>query len=250
MHPIIEKIVNILNKEYSLFGVFLIGSQNYNLDLEDSDFDTAAVVLPTIGNLYYDDKYIKEKTVAYEEGICKIIDIRDFYKGLTKSNLNYIELLFSKEYWVEEEYEKYYEYLRRNRNIVGTIDKAGLLNCAVGMMNTLHKKNIDWTTTNKTGHYNSYHILRMCNFIFSLAQGKDLDNCFISQEVFSENVIKDFKENGLSNPEIIDMIECMIEIVRLEANKLLSSGSLNTKESDLRHLREVFNDILDTYFDF
>lgn len=251
MHPIIEKVINTLDLEYNLFGVFLIGSQNYNLDLENSDFDTVALVLPTIDNLYYGEKYIKEKNFIYKEGICKIADIRDFYKGLSKSNLNYVELLFSKEYWVNDDYEIFYTYLRDNQNLAGTLDKKSLINCAVGLMNVSHKRNIDWNSTNGNNHYNSYHILRMCNFINSFIRGKSLDECFISQEIYSLETIKDFKSGGITNTCLsIDKIIEIVEKTKFDVNVFLSNNSLDKEQQSLANLREVFNYILDKHFDF
>lgn len=244
MHSVIDKVKNITEKEYDLFGIFLIGSQNYNLDLENSDFDTAAIVLPTIDNLYYGDKYIQDKVIKYNEGQCKIIDIRDFYKGLTKSNLNYVELLYSKEFWVNEDYEIYYNYLRTHREIISNIDKRGLINCALGIVNTNHKKEIDWLSINDNGHYKAYHILRMCNFIYSFIKGKTVEECFLSEDIFSHKVIKDFKEKSILPMHL------NVEGAKEMVNKYLSDNLLNIKQSDLLCLREVFNDILDKHFDF
>ena len=36
-----------------LVGVFLIGSQNYNLDIESSDVDTIAVIMPSISEITF-----------------------------------------------------------------------------------------------------------------------------------------------------------------------------------------------------
>ena len=41
----------VLNKGYEVFGVFLQGSQNYQLDYEGSDIDTKCIVLPSAADL-------------------------------------------------------------------------------------------------------------------------------------------------------------------------------------------------------
>lgn len=247
---IINKVVNLLNKKYELFGVFVIGSQNYNLDLEDSDYDTVALVLPTIGNLYYGDKYIENKVVQYEEGLCKVTDIRDFYKGLLKSNLNYIELLYSKEYYINENYKIDYEYLRENREIASSINVKNLLNCAIGMMNVNHKKKADWLSKNGNSHYSTYHILRMCNFIYSFIKGCPLEACFISEVVFTNEEIKQFKKGGISASSFTSAaIEKIVYIIKDMANNYLLEDT-GIDNASAEHLREVFNIILNKYFDF
>ena len=46
-----EHYCSLLSKGYRIVGLFLIGSQNYDLDIEDenycSDIDTKAIVVPT-----------------------------------------------------------------------------------------------------------------------------------------------------------------------------------------------------------
>ena len=75
-----------------LLGNFLIGSNNYNLDLPDSDKDYKGVVMPNFTDLYF-NKTLNAQIDEHES----LVDYRFFCQKLIKANPNYIEMLFSKE---------------------------------------------------------------------------------------------------------------------------------------------------------
>ena len=75
-----------------MLGKFLIGSNNYNLDLSESDKDYKIIVMPTFEDLFFNrtlNKQIDEHTSQ--------VDYRFFFQKLLKANPNYIEMLFSTE---------------------------------------------------------------------------------------------------------------------------------------------------------
>lgn len=75
-----------------LLGKFLVGSNNYNLDLPDSDKDYKGVVMPNFTDLYF-NKTLNAQIDEHES----LVDYRFFCQKLAKANPNYIEMLFSKE---------------------------------------------------------------------------------------------------------------------------------------------------------
>lgn len=75
-----------------LLGKFLVGSNNYNLDLPDSDKDYKRVVMPNFTDLYF-NKTLNAQIDEHES----LVDYRFFCQKLAKANPNYIEMLFSKE---------------------------------------------------------------------------------------------------------------------------------------------------------
>ena len=73
----------------------LVGSHNYNLADKNSDKDYKVFVLPTFEDLYNGVQYSKQ-TVGVEEDL-DIHDIRKIVNLFYKSNINFIEVLFSNE---------------------------------------------------------------------------------------------------------------------------------------------------------
>lgn len=73
----------------------LVGSHNYNLNTETSDKDYKIFVLPTFDDLFKGEKL--SKCTTSEEEDLSIHDIRMLTNMLYKSNVNFIEVLFSTE---------------------------------------------------------------------------------------------------------------------------------------------------------
>ena len=80
-----------------IIGTFLHGSQNYNLDTEESDVDTVSIYVPTVDFAIVNSP--KNHQLVMEDGSnehCTIKDIRNYVNELLKSNPNAIELLYTK----------------------------------------------------------------------------------------------------------------------------------------------------------
>lgn len=73
----------------------LVGSHNYNLNTEESDKDYKVFVLPTFDDLYHNKTY--SKSIIGEEQDLDIHDIRKVSQLWWKSNVNFLEVLFSEE---------------------------------------------------------------------------------------------------------------------------------------------------------
>jgi hypothetical protein len=74
----------------------LVGSHNYNLNREESDKDWKLFVLPTFEDLYKGKMY-SNATVSQREDV-DVHDIRKMSDLFFKSNINFVESLFSQEY--------------------------------------------------------------------------------------------------------------------------------------------------------
>ena len=73
----------------------LVGSHNYNLNTPESDKDYKLFVLPTFDDLYSRNDYTTSINSKEEDIV--IYDIRKLSSLFFKSNVNYIEILYSKE---------------------------------------------------------------------------------------------------------------------------------------------------------
>lgn len=79
----------------------LVGSVNYNLHTETSDMDYKVFVIPSFDDLYFSRVY--SESISTEEEDLEIHDIRKLDKMLYKSNVNFLEILFSEEIIINEE---------------------------------------------------------------------------------------------------------------------------------------------------
>lgn len=89
--------------EYQILGIFVYGSQNYNIATENSDVDTKAVIIPHITDLALNP--VKTKTLILENGEhCEIMDIMHLVANFRKQNINFVEVLFTEHYWINPLY--------------------------------------------------------------------------------------------------------------------------------------------------
>lgn len=73
----------------------LVGSHNYNLNTPESDKDYKVFVIPTFDDLYHNKQY--SNSVIGEEADYDYHDIRKLVNLFWKSNVNFIEVLYSKD---------------------------------------------------------------------------------------------------------------------------------------------------------
>lgn len=78
-----------------------VGSANYNLHDETSDQDFKVYVLPSFDDLYTGKRFVK--SVVGDELDYTVHDVRDLAHQLKKSNVNFVEVLFSTDLTVRED---------------------------------------------------------------------------------------------------------------------------------------------------
>lgn len=94
-----------LYPEHQILGIFVYGSQNYNIATEDSDVDTKAIIVPTLYNLAINP--IKTHTIKLENGEhCEVMDVMHLVANFRKQNINFVEVLFTSYYWVNPDYKQ------------------------------------------------------------------------------------------------------------------------------------------------
>ena len=80
-----------------LLGSFLIGSNNYNLDLPDSDKDYKEIVMPNFTDLYF-NKTLNAQIDEHKS----LVDYRFFCQKLIKANPIILKCFFlkKKNFWM------------------------------------------------------------------------------------------------------------------------------------------------------
>jgi len=119
----------------------LIGSQNYNLDTENSDIDTITFILPSLSSFYTTEQLIS-KEYELEDGKAVIKDIRLFFKLLRKSSPNSIEWICSHYMYINPTYETVIERMRNDCNLLSSCDILNMLHAIAGTATQLHGRNM------------------------------------------------------------------------------------------------------------
>lgn len=125
-----EKLVEL---DYNVVGVFLYGSQNYELDYEKSDVDTKAIVLPTLKDIVLNRQPVSTTIDMGDNCLCDVKDIRKMFECFKKQNINFIELLFTQYYKLNPIYEDLYKPMLDNAESIAKYNNYASVNCMSGM---------------------------------------------------------------------------------------------------------------------
>jgi hypothetical protein len=120
-------------------GVFLIGSQNYELDIETSDVDTIAIIMPSISDITFLKSPTSITTITNCAEHIVIKDVRLMMKELLKGSPNILEIFFT-DYYVLNQYWWEFSKLIGNRERIAKINPNGTLNAWVGIARKYIKK--------------------------------------------------------------------------------------------------------------
>lgn len=121
----------LCGQRHNVWAVMLYGSQNYKLNTPESDVDTKAMTLPTFRDVALHSKqFSTEYSVA--GGLCTAKDFRLMFDNFLKSNLNFLECLYTNHVLVCNEYHLF-DVLVKNRDLVANSHPYRLLHSAAGM---------------------------------------------------------------------------------------------------------------------
>lgn len=176
----------VRNQGYEVFGVFLQGSQNYQLDYDGSDIDTKCIVLPSAEDLILNKQPTSTTLVLEDNSHIDLKDIRLMWQCFKKQNVNYLEILFTEFFYVPYEYFYFWLDMCRIREDIAHIDNYAAVNCIVGMV--LEKKAAlchPYPTIkdkiDKYGYDNKqlHHIIRCREFLDRYIAGTPYADCLI-----------------------------------------------------------------------
>lgn len=117
----------------TVVGVFLYGSQNYNLNYEGSDIDLKAIVIPSINDIVFNNKPIST-TIDIPDGLCDIKDIRLMVQSWRKQNVNFMELLFTEYSYVNPLFYEFFRPLLAARETIVRYNEKRAVDCLRGFV--------------------------------------------------------------------------------------------------------------------
>lgn len=209
------------------------GSHNYNLQINNdeyqSDIDTKVIILPTLEELVNNSKPVST-TIPISTGQCDIKDIRAFIPTLLKANIQFLEILGAKSYWINPYYANDFIWFIQNLDNLIKESKNELLKSIKGMCYEKQKAlchpypTIKWKI-DKWGYDGKqlHHIIRLKDFI---------DNYFYEERAFHNAIWYDNEDprrillmqaklNKLPLKQAQDTAELYCELIKREVNRLV-----------------------------
>lgn len=184
---------------FEVVGVFLQGSQNYNLDCYDaeyqSDIDTKAIILPSFEDVVNGDAPYSHTHVRANNEHIDIKDIRQMFEMFEKQNNAYVEILFTDFKVVNPKYADLVDELLSWNDAIARYDSNQALRCFSGTSMEKYKAlEHPYPTTmakiDKFGYdpKQLHHILRLNDMMVKYAAGKPYKECLVPDD--AEYLIK------------------------------------------------------------
>lgn len=178
----------------TILGVFLYGSQNYNIATEDSDVDTIVILIPSFEDLVLETSISKE--IRFKNGEhCVAKDIREIIKQWKKQSLNFLEILFTDYYIINPTFQKEWNKLLEEREFIARMDLDKAIKSISAQARNTYLKN----KTNKKYQANA---LRLFFFLQDLILWKPYKDCMTSHH----DLVYKVKTGECENPYKEDFV--------------------------------------------
>lgn len=211
---------------YEVVGVFLFGSQNYNMHTPESDIDVKAMVIPNINDLVWGSTNISKKVVR-DNGELVIYDIASIHKSIKKQSINFVEILFTEYKILNPQYTHLYAPMFEHREGIADLNRFKAIHCTLSMAKNKHEMLFAELPSNaervqKAGYdYKAFaEILRMEDFLATRIAGLPYRISLISDSVDYHRKIK------------MHELDFPLEQVRACANRTLAHMSTRVDRFD------------------
>lgn len=234
----------LVNKGYEVVCVMLQGSQNYEMDDEESDVDSKAIVLPKMKNIVAGTPPFSA-TIKFDNGEqVDVKDIRAMCQQLKKQNPSYLELLFTPYKIVSNKWRKDIKALFDNADAIAAPTQrlfSSILGMACEKEAAIFKSYPSTEERIKKYGFDGkqlHHCLRLMEMMRGLANNKKFRDCLIVEDFRKQELI-DIKRNK---------IEIDIDWVRklgAAAVEVIKSFRENMKDKTPQELGEEVDVMLD-----
>jgi len=251
------KIMNRLNEDYKMLeglgyevvGVFLVGSQNYELDYDGSDIDTRAMVLPS-----FEDFVLNKKLVSYtiELPITKehvdVKDIRLLFENYKKQNCNFLETMFTDYSLVNNKYVDKIQPIFDTKEKIARFDIYKGLNSMAGMslekLAAMEKRYPSLVEKIDKFGYDPkqiHHVLRLNDFIKKFISGIDYKKCMIPD---NKEFLIEVKKGNIYNLEEAKVVAKQTCKETYAIAKEYMNNNPNTLEDDVEMVNNTMTKVL------
>ena len=176
----------VVSLGYNVLGVFLQGSQNYQLSYYGSDIDTKVILIPSFEDFVLNRKPVSTTLIKEDNSHIDLKDIRLMHDCFRKQNINFIEILFTKYKYINPAYAAIYQPMFDNNEKIAHYNNYAAVNCIAGMVYEKHKAMEHPYPTliekiEKYGYDNKqlHHIIRCEEFLKRYINGVPYAECLI-----------------------------------------------------------------------
>ena len=211
----------------------LVGSHNYNFNTSQSDMDYKYFVWPTFDDLYSGKEYHKEVVTDTED--YTVHDIRKLPSLLWKANLNFIEILYSKDLTGNT---TLLSYVERHKEELATMNMPRLYAAAMGMS---YEKEKLMTKDSPARHTailkygfdpkSAHHAIRVINFLIRYKQTRSIADAFWYEDG-SKSYLAQVKKGVFALDEIKEKLDSCRNTAILTCEEFFTDKPQNKEAFD------------------
>lgn len=238
---------NTVTKLYGynhVFATMLYGSQNYKLSLPTSDVDTKVMLLPNFRDFCLS---MKQTSTEHEagDGLTNVKDLRLMFQNFLKSNINFLEVLYTEYVIVNHEYLDFWDELINNRELISNYNPRQLMHAAAGMAQQKYvafaKPFESKADVLKKYNYDPkqlHHLCRLAMFMNQYLESQSFGNSLIQPE-HDRNWLMSLKECPLPLHEA----EILKERVKKSIDELLAVADVRFTAEPNLEAKEFLDDL-------
>lgn len=238
------------SKGFEVLGVFLQGSQNYDLDYEGSDIDTKAIVIPSFEDFVLNHKPDSTTLVLESNEHLDIKDIRLMFDCFKKQNINFLEILFTKYFVINPKYATCWKLIQDNVEKIAHYNNYAAVNCIAGMIYEkraalCHRYEGLKDKIDKYGYDSKqlHHIVRCWEFLYRYIAGESYADCLISKD--ANHLIKIKSDNTFySCEQACELADKLVEDSKLVKDKYMEQNPLKVD----KEVEDIFKTTLINVF--
>ena len=194
--------------EEQIVGVFLQGSQNYELDYEGSDVDTKLIVVPSFRDICLNKKPVSTTHVRANDEHTDWKDIRLYMETFRKQNLNFLEILFTDFYIINPMYKEEWDRLVEAREFIARMNPYRAVKSMKGIaLEKFHAMEHRYPSKadiiDKYGYdgKQTSHQIRVYDYLRRYIAGEDYESCLRPSDYLLEQIMNYKKLNVYSLEE-------------------------------------------------
>lgn len=171
-------------KEENVVGIFLQGSQNYSLSTDQSDIDTKLIVTPSLSDIIMNHAAVSTTHVRENNEHIDFKDIRLMFGTFRKQNLNFLEILFTDFYRINDLYKDSWNELTKYRERIAHYNIYAAVKAMRGVaLEKYHAMEHRYPTKvdviDKFGYdpKQLHHLLRVKDYLYQYINGEAYEKC-------------------------------------------------------------------------
>lgn len=205
----------------------LQGSQNYGLDVENSDIDTKLLVAPSFHDIAMNKQPVSTTHVRPNNEHIDFKDVRLYMQNFRKANINFMEILFSPYTIVNPYYYSEWNRLVEAREAIARYDVVRAIHAMRGTMYTKYKL----VGSNSGNHAEAFERFGYCpkelyimnrteEFITRYINGEPYADCLVSKQ---DELLKSIKNGCYTAGDALWMAKASLDRTNELCDKFLET---------------------------